>query len=107
MLLVLVLVQLEINVNMGNMGLHVMIFSFHPAALISKRYFPCLKSLSCTCSPVKKLIRDPITHIHFQEIIFLQEVSLIPYPNYRNQVSHIHDDKEIRLLQKADCNPVT
>lgn len=33
-------------------------------------------------------------------------VSLIPCPDYSNQVSHSHDSYQISLLEKADCNLV-
>lgn len=55
-------------------------------------------------------MRNLVTRIHDREISVPQEksscgyqVSLIPYPDYGNQVIHFHD---ISWIKKARCNPV-
>lgn len=93
---------LETSVLVGIIGLHFKYKGMSTCPIT----FPVCSLLSWTCT----LVRNLVTCIHGQRISVLQEkctrgnqVWLIPYPDYSNQVCSL----EISLLEKADCDPVT
>ena len=82
--------------------------SFHPAVTPGLSLSHVFVTHMFTC---KKQIRNLVMRLHGREINVLQEkssrgnlVSLIPDPDYRHQVSLLHERLGISFPQKDDCN---